>query len=38
MTYLAKGNTALSVACTTVSTLLAPLLTPAVFIFLPANG
>ncbi|WGE74357.1 bile acid:sodium symporter family protein [Actinobacillus equuli subsp. haemolyticus] len=31
MTYLAKGNTALSVACTTVSTLLAPLLTPAVF-------
>ncbi|WGE75921.1 bile acid:sodium symporter family protein [Actinobacillus equuli] len=31
MTYLAKGNTALSVACTTVSTLLAPLLTPPVF-------
>lgn len=31
MTYLAKGNTALSVACTTVSTLLAPFLTPAVF-------
>lgn len=31
MTYLAKGNTALSVACTSVSTLLAPLLTPAVF-------
>ncbi|WP_150538430.1 bile acid:sodium symporter family protein [Actinobacillus vicugnae] len=31
MTYLAKGNTALSVACTTVSTLLAPVLTPTVF-------
>lgn len=31
MTYLARGNTALSVACTTVSTLLAPFLTPAVF-------
>ncbi|QGM80380.1 bile acid:sodium symporter family protein [Otariodibacter oris] len=31
MTYLAKGNTALSVACTTISTLLAPILTPAVF-------
>lgn len=31
MTYLAKGNTALSVACTTVSTLLAPILTPAIF-------
>src|SRR5699024_3860749 len=27
MTYLAKGNVALSVACTSVSTLLAPLLT-----------
>lgn len=33
MTYLARGNTALSVACTTVSTLLAPVLTPAVFYF-----
>lgn len=31
MTYLARGNTALSVACTTVATLLAPVLTPAVF-------
>lgn len=31
MTFLARGNTALSVACTTVSTLLAPVLTPAVF-------
>lgn len=31
MTFLAKGNTALSVACTTISTLLAPVLTPAVF-------
>lgn len=31
MTFLAKGNTALSVACTTISTLLAPILTPAVF-------
>lgn len=31
MTYLARGNTALSVACTTISTLLAPILTPTVF-------
>lgn len=31
MTYLARGNTALSVACTTISTLLAPVLTPVVF-------
>lgn len=31
MTYLARGNTALSVACTTVATLLAPVLTPLVF-------
>lgn len=31
ITFLAKGNTALSVACTTLSTLLAPILTPAVF-------
>ncbi|TLS37268.1 bile acid:sodium symporter family protein [Pseudalkalibacillus caeni] len=29
ITYLAKGNTALSVAVTSVSTLLAPILTPA---------
>ena len=34
MTYLAKGNTALSVACTSVSTLLAPFLTPAIFYLL----
>lgn len=34
MTFLAKGNTALSVAVTTVSTLLAPLLTPAIIYFL----
>lgn len=31
MTFLARGNTALSVACTTISTLLAPILTPAIF-------
>ncbi|MDO5057029.1 MAG: bile acid:sodium symporter family protein [Lautropia sp.] len=31
ITYLARGNTALSVACTTVATLLAPFLTPLVF-------
>ncbi|STY80375.1 bile acid transporter [Moraxella catarrhalis] len=31
ITFLAKGNTALSVACTTLSTLLAPILTPIVF-------
>lgn len=31
MTFLARGNTALSVACTTISTLLAPILTPVVF-------
>ncbi|TCK01608.1 BASS family bile acid:Na+ symporter [Volucribacter psittacicida] len=31
MTYLAKGNTALSIACTTISTLLAPILTPIIF-------
>ncbi|HAK32030.1 MAG TPA: sodium transporter, partial [Acinetobacter radioresistens] len=28
ITYMAKGNTALSVACTSVSTLLAPIFTP----------
>ncbi|TDL31452.1 bile acid:sodium symporter family protein [Jeotgalibacillus sp. S-D1] len=34
ITYLAKGNTALSVAVTSVSTLLAPVLTPAlIFVF-----
>jgi len=36
MTFLAHGNVALSVAVTSISTLLAPLLTPAVF-FLFAN-
>ena len=36
MTFLARGNTALPVACTTVSTLLAPFLTPAIF-YLFAN-
>jgi len=29
--FLARGNIALSVACTSISTLLAPLLTPAIF-------
>jgi len=37
ITYMAKGNTALSVACTSVSTLLAPLLTPAIFYFLASQ-
>ncbi|MDU8924441.1 bile acid:sodium symporter family protein [Pasteurellaceae bacterium LIM206] len=37
MTYLAKGNTALSVACTTISTLLAPFLTPAIFYLLASE-
>ncbi|OZN24377.1 sodium transporter [Actinobacillus seminis] len=37
MTYLAKGNTALSVACTTISTLLSPLLTPAIFYVLASQ-
>ena len=31
ITFLAKGNVGLSIACTTVSTLLAPLLTPLMF-------
>jgi BASS family bile acid:Na+ symporter len=30
--YLAKGNTALSVACTSISTLLSPILTPVVIL------
>lgn len=34
ITYLAKGNTALSVSATTVSTLLAPVLTPALTLLL----
>lgn len=37
ITYMAKGNTALSVACTSVSTILAPILTPAVFYFLASQ-
>ena len=37
MTYLAKGNTALSVACTTISTLLSPILTPAIFYVLASQ-
>ncbi|PVX40599.1 BASS family bile acid:Na+ symporter [Pasteurella langaaensis DSM 22999] len=37
MTYLSKGNTALSVACTTISTLLAPLLTPVIFYVLASQ-
>ncbi len=37
MTYLAKGNTALSVACTSISTLLAPVLTPAIFYILASQ-
>ncbi len=37
MTFLAKGNTALSVAITSVSTLLAPLLTPALIYLLASE-
>lgn len=37
ITYMAKGNTALSVACTSVSTILAPVLTPAIFYFLASQ-
>ncbi|WP_066174577.1 bile acid:sodium symporter family protein [Bacillus marinisedimentorum] len=37
MTYLAKGNTALSVAITSVSTLLAPILTPAITLMLASK-
>ncbi len=37
MTYLARGNTALSVACTSISTLLAPVLTPAIFYVLASQ-
>ena len=37
MTYLAKGNTALSVACTTISTLISPLLTPTIFYVLASQ-
>lgn len=35
--YMAKANTALSVACTSVSTFLAPLLTPAIFYLLASQ-
>lgn len=37
ITYMAKGNIALSVACTSVSTLLAPLLTPFIFYLLASQ-
>lgn len=37
ITYMAKGNTALSVACTSVSTLIAPVLTPFIFYFLASQ-
>lgn len=37
MTYLAKGNTALSVTITSVSTLLAPFLTPAIIYLLASE-
>ena len=35
--YMAKGNTALSVACTSVSTILAPVFTPAIFYLLASQ-
>lgn len=37
ITYMAKGNTALSVACTSVATILAPILTPAIFYVLASQ-
>lgn len=37
MTYLARGNLGLSVACTSISTLLAPILTPAIFYVLASQ-
>lgn len=37
MTYLARGNTALSVACSVASTFLAPILTPAIFYVLASE-
>lgn len=37
MTYLARGNTALSVSTTAVSTVLSPLLTPAIFFLLASE-
>ncbi len=37
ITFLAKGNTALSLVCTSVATLLAPILTPAIFYLLASQ-
>ncbi|WP_102693294.1 bile acid:sodium symporter family protein [Rummeliibacillus pycnus] len=37
MTFLAKGNTALSVTITSITTLLAPILTPAIIYFLASE-
>jgi len=37
ITYMAKGNTALSVTCTSISTFLAPILTPAIFYVLASQ-
>ena len=37
ITFMAKGSTALSVACTSVSTILAPILTPAIFYVLASQ-
>lgn len=37
MTYLARGNTALSVSATAVSTILSPILTPAIFFLLASE-
>ena len=37
ITYMAKGNIALSVACTSVATLLAPILTPTIFYLLASQ-
>lgn len=37
ITYMAKGNIALSVACTSVATLLAPILTPSIFYLLASQ-
>ena len=38
MSYLAKANVALSVAITSVSTLIAPFVTPALIYLLRMNG
>ncbi len=37
ITYLAKGNTALSLVCTSIATLLAPILTPTIFYVLASQ-